>query len=147
MSRKLNSFKPVKSVVPETGLKTETVLNNISKWVPLMCAAAAAGISVIALKEIKCIKNDLIILKKEQNLEPNQESNQLLSKKMEKLEEQLKTITDYLKNKNNIEKRKIKIPEIIKNVLPQEQTEVKIINEDEYEEVEVTDDENEETDE
>ena len=125
-------------VVPEI----ETNYNNLVKWVPLLCAGAAAGISIIALKEIKSIKNEILTLK-------SKGSDSELNKKMENMEEQLKTITNYLKSKSELPKRTPqpspqppppKENTIIKNVI-KEQPEVKIINEDEYEEVEVTDDE------
>ena len=128
-------------VVPE-------IETNLVKWIPLLCAGAAAGISIIALKEIKNIKNEILTLKKEGS------DNSELNKKMENMEEQLKTITNYLKNKSELPKRTPQVPKVsesppspppkentvIKNVI-KEQPEVKIINEDEYEEVEVTDDE------
>ena len=128
-------------VVPEI----ETNYNNLVKWIPLLCAGAAAGISIIALKEIKNIKNEIITLKVKGS------DNSELNKKMENMEEQLKTITSYLKSKNELPKRTPQIPQqpplplpkentIIKNVI-KEQPEVKIINDDEYEEIEVTDDE------
>ena len=130
-------------VVPEI----ETNYNNLVKWIPLLCAGAAAGISIIALKEIKSIKNEILTLK-------SKGSDSELNKKMENMEEQLKTITNYLKNKSELPKRTPQVPKVsesppspppkentvIKNVI-KEQPEVKIINEDEYEEVEVTDDE------
>jgi len=134
-------------VVPEI----ETNYNNLVKWIPLLCAGAAAGISIIALKEIKNIKNEMLTLKGKGS------DNSELNKKMENMEEQLKTITSYLKSKNELPKRTPPLPQqppspqqpplplpkentIIKNVI-KEQPEVKIINEDEYEEIEVTDDE------
>ena len=85
--------------------------------------------------EIKNVRNELIHLKKDNNTKGNDSE---LTKKMELLEEQLKTITDYLKNKDTVDKRK---NIIIKNVIPQKEQEVKIIDNDEYEEIEVTDDE------
>ena len=128
-------------IVPEI----ETNYNNLVKWIPLLCAGAAAGISIIALKEIKNIKNEIITLKVKGS------DNSELNKKMENMEEQLKTITSYLKSKNELPKRTPQIPQqqplplpkeniIIKNII-KEPSEVKIINEDEYEEIEVTDDE------
>ena len=130
------SFKKM-NVPPQ--LKSPTIVpevsSNLTKWIPLLCAGAAAGISIMALKEIKNVRNELIHLKKDNNTKGNDSE---LTKKMELLEEQLKTITDYLKNKDTVDKRK---NIIIKNVIPQEEQEVKIIDNDEYEEIEVTDDE------
>ena len=117
--------------------------NHYIKWLPLLCAGAAAGISIIALKEIKNVKNEIIALK------VKGPDNSDLSKKMESFEVQLKTITDYLKSKSEIKNNFIpKVSgDVIKNVV--KENIVKIINEvkvepepeDEYEEIEVTDDE------
>ena len=137
---KRTSFAP--QIVPENNLDIKTI--NFSKWIPLLCAGAAAGVSIIALKEIQNIRKELN-LKKEQEIG--------LSQKMESLEEQLKTITNFLKNGNgnsnvnsnvngNVKQKTRIVPEIIKSVVP-EPKEVNVINEDEYEEVEVTDDESE----
>ena len=130
-------------IVPEI----ETNYNNLVKWVPLLCAGAAAGISIIALKEIKSIKNEILTLK-------SKGSDSELNKKMENMEEQLKTITNYLKSKSELphrtpssaqlpQQQPLPLPKenvIIKNII-KEPPEVNIINEDEYEEIEVTDDE------
>ena len=123
---KRTSFLPVKTI-------PEIEPNHLIKWIPLLCAGAAAGISIIALKEIKNVKNEIIALK------GKSPDNSDLSKKMESFEIQLKTITDYLKAKSEPKDN------VIKNVV--KESLVKIINEpepepeDEYEEIEVTDDE------
>jgi hypothetical protein len=138
MSKK-PSFTPSK-IIPEIEP------NHYIKWIPLLCAGAAAGISIIALKEIKNVKNEIIALK------AKGPDNSDLSKKMESFEVQLKTITDYLKSKSEIKNNFIpKVSgDVIKNVV--KENIVKIINEvkvepgleDEYEEIEVTDDETDE---
>ena len=138
MSKKPN-FAPSK-IIPEIEP------NHYIKWIPLLCAGAAAGISIIALKEIKNVKNEIIALK------AKGPDNSDLSKKMESFEVQLKTITDYLKSKSEIKTNFIpKVSgDVIKNVV--KENIVKIINEvkvepepeDEYEEIEVTDDETDE---
>jgi hypothetical protein len=153
-------------------MPNKNMLETISKWVPLICAGSAIGISLFALKEIKNTRRELVNLKKEQYTAPN---NDKLEKKMELLEKQLNKITEFLKNTQqqqrytnpsqqgpNVEnvrprpvspqpgaKPKQKDPKIVKvNVVPEQ---VKVINEepvesqlpddaDEYEEVEVTDD-------
>ena len=126
MSRKVN-FK-----TPE--IETEiTSLSNLSKWIPLLCAGAAAGISIIALKEIKNIRSELVTIKSTKN------GNGDLDKRMLMMEEQFKILTDFIKNKESVNKKS----EIIKNAV-RESENVNIINSDEYEEVEVTDDEVEE---
>jgi hypothetical protein len=113
--------------------------NHLIKWLPLLCAGAAAGISIIALKEIKNVKNEIIALKVKG---PDSD----LGKKIEGFETQLKTITEYLKSKNEPNFIPKASGETIKAVV-KEQPVVKIINEvelepeDEYEEIEVTDDE------
>ena len=131
---KRTSFLPVKTI-------PEIEPNHLIKWLPLLCAGAAAGISIIALKEIKNVKNEIIALKVKG---PNDLD---LGKKMEGFETQLKTITDYLKSKNERNFIPKASGETIKAVV--KESVVKIINEvepepeleDEYEEIEVTDDE------
>ena len=127
---KRTSFLPVKTI-------PEIEPNHLIKWLPLLCAGAAAGIIIIALKEIKNVKNEIIALKVKG---PNDLD---LGKKMEGFETQLKTITDYLKSKNERNFIPKASGETIKAVV--KENIVKIINdvevEDEYEEIEVTDDE------
>ena len=114
----------------------EIETNHYIKWLPLLCAGAAAGISIIALKEIKNVKAEIIALKVKG---PDSD----LGKKIENFEVQLKTITDYLKTKNESHFIPKASGETIKAVV--KENIVKIINdvevEDEYEEIEVTDDE------
>ena len=119
---------------------TKTTISTLSKWVPLLCAGAAAGVSIIALKEIKNVRKELMTFKKEQM--PKNVSDEL-NKRMQMMEEQLKLLTDFIKNKDKVEKQS----EVIKNVVKESETPVKIINNEEYEEIEVTDDEAEETEE
>jgi hypothetical protein len=138
-----------------TTLETKSMISGAAKWIPLICAGAAIGVSIIALKEIHNTRKELVNIKKEQ-MSPPSENNEILTKKMEFMDSQLAKITDYLRNQQrpnqspvvpNVVKPSVK-PEIIKNVVKIEPEEVKIINEiqeeeeDEYEEVEVTDDEN-----
>lgn len=118
--------------------------NHYIKWLPLLCAGAAAGISIIALKEIKNVKNEIIALK------AKGPDNSDLSKKMESFDVQLKTITDYLKSKNERNFIPKVSGEVIKNVVKENivkiinEVEIKVEPEDEYEEIEVTDDETDE---
>jgi predicted RND superfamily exporter protein len=132
---------------------TETIKKGtsaVTKWIPFICAGAAVGVSILALKELKKFKLDMIAVKNEQQMHVNKTttSDPTLSKKMEQLEDQLKRINDFIVNNNP------KNPKIIRNALKTEiPKEVKIINEElvqpeenvEYEEVEVTDDEEEES--
>jgi hypothetical protein len=116
--------------VPEMSTETK---NNLSKWLPVLCAGAAVGMGVIALKEIKTLRTELIT---------KEQSNQNLGKKMEHLEEQILEISEYIKLKQKVqEKKQAPPPPIIKSVIEEEK--INVINEDsdEYEEVEVTDDE------
>jgi len=159
MSKKLPFKMPTTDFpqMPTTGCnftstattKTSTVISTVSKWVPLICAGAAVGVGVIALKEIKNVRKELINLKKEQ-LTKTTAVPETITKKIEELDEQLKKITEYLKTKSELEKRKRVVVqphhpagEVLKNVSPTTQPvkEVNVINEDEYEEIEVTDDE------
>ena len=120
---------PFPKSVPEELVKPST----LSKWIPLLCAGAAAGVSIIALQEIKKVRRELIVIKRENS--PSDE----LGKRMETMESQLQKLTDFITNKENVTKDS----EIIRNVV-QESGNIKIINNEEYEEVEVTDDETEE---
>jgi len=130
--------------VPE--INTTKTTSTVTKWIPFICAGAAIGVSVLALKELKKIKLEMLSVKNEQiNASVNNNTTDpILNKKMEQLEDQLKRVNDYLMNNNP------KNPKIIRNALKTEiPKEVKIINEEhvepeenvEYEEVEVTDDE------
>jgi hypothetical protein len=113
------------------------------KWVGIIAAGSALGIGIFALKEIRNTKKELL----------NVKSNDKLEKKMENMETQLKSINDFLKNNTPIPKpiqrnipnvpSEIKIKkEKLKNI-PIETEKIVIVNEnfdpDEYEEVEVTD--------
>ena len=122
----------IKMKVPEVETVTKSTISNLSKWIPLLCAGAAAGVSIIALKEIKNVRKELMTLKKDQVKGPDTE----LIKRMKNMEDQLKILTDFIKNKETVTKES----EVIKNVV-KENNPIKIINNDEYEEVEVTDDE------
>ena len=119
------------------------IMSSFAKWVPLICAGAAVGVSVLALKEIKNVRKELITLKKEQNVTSSSDSNSELTQKIELMDEQLRKITQYLANQSK--------EKIVRNVITKEP--VKIINEEpvvkeEEEEVEyeeVTDEETEDS--
>ena len=136
MSRK-PAFKV--SSIPIKMAEPINMMDTISKWVPLICAGSAIGIGIFALKEIKNVRKEL--------KKPG-DGNEKLEKKMEYMEQQLKSISEFLKKKDHQDYvKKKKTPVIIKNQVPVVPEKVKIINEpedenpDEYEEVEVTDDE------
>ena len=149
VSRKMSSQIPKIDVDAATivGSKTSTIINTVSKWVPLICAAAAVGVSVIALKEIKNGRKEIVSLKQVKTVT----SDVGITKKIADLDEQLKKITEYLKMKSEQEKHKVvrqppppqpaNSGEVVKNVILPPAKEINIINEDEYEEIEVTDDE------
>jgi hypothetical protein len=144
-SKKLSDFgikAPKQMISPD--IQVSTALNSFSKWVPLICAGAAVGVSVLALKEIKNVRKELINLKKESlgSAKTSEQDPELL-KRIELMDEQLRKITQYLANQN-----KSKESPIVKNVSKPAAVPVKIINDSpepdpevEYEEQEVTDDE------
>ena len=122
--------------VPDNVIKSSVV----TKWLPFICAGAAVGVSILALKELKKIKSEMVVVK---NQQPKVKTDPALNLKMDQLEEQLKKINEYLMNNNP------KNPKIIKNIIKTEiPNDIKIINEPEenieYEEVEVTDDDDSE---
>jgi hypothetical protein len=104
----------------------------VSKWLPFICAGAAAGISIVALQEIKAMRKELVAVKA-QAPQPND-----FDKRMDTMERQLKMLADFVENKQKITKES----EVIRNVVA-EPDNVRIINDEEYEEIEVTDDETE----
>jgi hypothetical protein len=148
-----SATKSVPQVKPKMDVKTGGSI--VTKLVPFICAGAAVGVSILALKELKKIKNEMLLVKNKQNtVVPNNvvKPDPEMVKKMDRFELEFKKINEYLMNNNS------KNPKIIKNVLKQEPLkEIKIINEPvkesvkiiepesdvEYEEVEVTDDEEE----
>ncbi len=132
-------------------------VEDYTKWVSIIAAGSALGLGIFALKEIRNAKKELINLK----------TNDKLEKKMENLEIQLKSINDFIKGNVPVPKpiqRNVNTPNaslqnantpkvnIIKKEkltpIPVETEKIIIVNEnynpDEYEEVEVTDSEDEE---
>ena len=55
------SKKIIPDLVPVS--KPATTVSDFSKWIPLICAGAAVGVGIIALKEIKNIRKELILVK------------------------------------------------------------------------------------
>ena len=139
-------------------------VSMIAKWTPFLCAGAALGLGILALKEIKSLKKDVSAFKN--NAEGgSRESDGVALKKMEAMDIQIRKISQYLaaqsvtqcepvttnigEIKNNI-KKNIKASlgknelgnnsvEPVKRVVNEEPVEEE---ESEYEEEEVTDDEN-----
>ena len=146
--------KSVPQVKPK--IESKTGVSMVTKLVPFICAGAAVGVSILALKELKKIKNEMLLVKNKQSTVPTNvvKPDPEMVKKMDRFEIEFKKINEYLMNNNP------KNPKIIKNVLKPEPVKGinKIINEPEvvvkpvveqesdveYEEVEVTDDEEEE---
>ena len=95
---------------------SKQLLGNLSKWIPLVCAGAAVGVSILALKEIKNVRRELIELKNEQIVSnPNLGTQQIDSdilKRIELMDEQIVKISKYLGSQQNKEK-KPKINKII----------------------------------
>lgn len=133
MSKKFGDFP--KTNVSSIKTSIEPGLSAFSKWVPLICAGAAVGVSILALKEIKNVRKELMVLKKENVITGNSDPG--LSEKVDRMDEQLRKITEYLV------KSKEKPKDVLKEVIKTEPKDVKIINndEEEVEYEEVTDDE------
>ena len=124
--------------VPDTLPTINT--STVTKWIPLLFAGAAAGVSIIALNEIKKVRKEIISIKKDQS---GASLGDEINKRMENMEGQLKLLADFVQNKETLTKKS----NIIRNAVNEsELNDVHIINGEEYEEVEVTDDENEEMD-
>lgn len=137
------SKKPM-NVADITPTTTASGISAFSKWVPLICAGAAVGVSVLALKEIKNLRKELIVMKKESLSGSSTDDG--LSKQVERMDEQLRKITEYLvkqkkvkEPKNVVEQKESKV---VRNVSPEPA--VNVVNDSDDEEVEyveVTDDE------
>jgi hypothetical protein len=119
--------------IPDTTI-TPQGASFISKWIPLMCAGAAAGISIVALQEMKNVRRELVAIKRENGI------NDELNKRMNNIEQQIKLLADFVQNKEKVSKE----TNVIKNAVQQDNQNIQIINEEEYEEIEVTDDDEEE---
>lgn len=158
MSRRSMDFKmkiPTASPQVVPTVETKNVMGNIARWIPLICAGAAVGVSVIALKEIHNMRKEISKIE--------HKGDEDLKAKIENMETQLNKISEFLKTKKtNIRPPVVKTPtksvsdkiksldEVIKNAVESQAT-INIINENEkfdtniYEEVEVTDSESEES--
>lgn len=104
--------------------------NNLSRWIPLICAGAAAGVSILALKEIKNVRAELTTIKKESLSDD-------INKRMIAMEAQLNGLSEFIKAKTDIP------PDHVIKQAVKKPNNVTIINDEEYEEIEVTDDEEE----
>jgi len=140
------SKKPmnVSEIAPTT---SSSGMSVFSKWVPLICAGAAVGVSVLALKEIKNLRKEIIVMKKDSLSGTGTDDG--LSKQVERMDEQLRKITEYLVKQKKVKEPKVasqqKEPRVIRNAVPQQ--EVTVVNapgpeeeDEEVEYIEVTDD-------
>jgi len=120
----------VENIIPEPDMEmlaegTEMLL----KWAPLICAGIALGVSVLALNELRSMKEDVVSIKKEKTDLTD------IHKKMDTTDAQMKKMNEYLSKRD-------KNPVIKSMVPPEIPDNVNVINqEEEYEEVEVTDNE------
>jgi len=151
--------------VPSTSIGTKSeLINNIVKWMPLFVAGSAIGVSIIALKEIKNTRRDLIKLTTEQQNKPIEPPDDTLFKKIEQMDGQIRKISMFLselEQKKQRENVQVREPIIIKKIINDYEEKVKeenvkeenvkqyqkekiieITDDDEYEYEEVTDDEN-----
>ena len=115
----MSSFKKLNSSVinkanvsttsPEILSNKNKILGNLSKWIPLVCAGAAVGVSILALKEIKNVRRELIELKNDQILSNSNLGSQSfdpeLLKRIELMDEQIVKISKYLGTQQNKEKK------------------------------------------
>jgi hypothetical protein len=81
-------------------LQKKELMSKITKWIPLIFAGAAIGVSILALKEIKNVRKELILLKKEASSNDSPE-DPLIYKKIELMDEQLKKISKYISSLEN----------------------------------------------
>lgn len=99
------------------------MLANIVKWIPLLCAGAAVGVSILAIKEIRNINKELINLKKE-SLNTSKQSSEsvdpMLLKKIELMDEQIRKISKYLGTLQNENNNKQQESPVIKRVINEE---------------------------
>jgi len=162
----VSSIPEVPSVVPKKNIAetVKTTASVISKWVPLICAGTAVAVSIIAIKEIKNVRKEVMLMKKEQLTVVSNSPNKTLTEKIERMDEQLKKITEYLTNQSKLKtetKSSKKSEKVINQAVKKKTEKVNIINEDSPEseepdsedsedseeeveiEIEVTDDEKE----
>ena len=124
--------KTVTPVTPVMDPVASSTTSMVARWLPFICAGAAAGISIVALQEIKAMRKELVVVKTSAP-QPTD-----FDKRMENMENQLKFLAELIQNKQNITKES----EVIRNVVKESlEDNVRIINDEEYEEIEVTDDE------
>jgi hypothetical protein len=104
----MNTYKKASSTIPGNNATISTapkkdIVSNIVKWIPLLFAGAAVGVSILALKEIKNVRKELISLKKESmsNVKENQLGDPEFLKRIELMDEQIRKISKYLASMEN----------------------------------------------
>jgi hypothetical protein len=134
-----------KMKVPEVTVQTKS---NLAKWVPLICMGTAVGIGFFALKEIKNVRSELVAVR-------NEPVNKELTQKLNLLEKQLEMLKHQEQQQKQQQKQPSppppppvvpkKVKEIIKDIIEEEKEVTNFVSFDPelYEEVEVTDDEDE----
>ena len=114
-------------VKPKTGIESIDSEGMLAKWAPLLVGSVAIGIGVYAIKKL-------------------QESNATTAKVMDELKvmnQRISNMDSFIKSPT---KNRAPAPQVPRKVeIPVPEPPITIINGDEYEEVEVTDDEAEET--
>ena len=111
----------------------KTTASVLSKWVPLICAGTAVAVSIIAIKEIKNVRKEVMLMKKEQLTVVSNSPNKTLTEKIERMDEQLKKITEYLTNQSKLKtetKSSNKHEKVINQALRKKVQKVNIINEE-----------------
>jgi hypothetical protein len=128
----------------------KTTANVLSKWVPLICAGTAVAVSIIAIKEIKNVRKEVMLMKKEQLTAVSNTTNKTLTEKIERMDEQLKKITEYLTNQSKLKtetKPSKKSEKVINQAVKPKAQKVNIINEEPENTHEEPDEESEEEEE
>jgi hypothetical protein len=113
-----------------------SIAQTLSKWIPLLCAGAAVGVSVIALKEIKNVRKDLIALNLQKTNTPPPAIDNSVLEKIKQMDTQLIKISEYLARQQKQNKYEVKkevppvltkiinedsIPDVKKEVIPPQQ--------------------------
>jgi hypothetical protein len=140
----------IPNAVPKIpGIETTTpFISKVTKFLPIICAGAAVGVSILTLKEMKKLQSELIAVKTQNHTKEDHVEKEQLSKKLAQFEEQLKRINGYLANNNpkdrKIIKNAMKVPANV-NIINQPEPANAEFDKNEYEEIEVTDSEGEES--
>jgi len=153
MSKKVyrTSTPEINKIVPDvpTEVTTASTGSGLTKWVPIILAGAALGVSVVAIKELKNVRKELTVMK-------NTDNNSELIKRMELMDQQLLKISEFLSQQkgSNPAPPPTPTPKKKSSLGNNYPINVNVVNEQplnkleevvEYEEVEVTDSESEDS--